>query len=325
MEKDNLSQEEQEQQEKEEKKRSPVILLLIVLIGILAGVSGYLFIELNKQKEINAKLLVEREKVKKDIDDYRLQLELLTAKYDSLILVHEGLRSELEEERTKVIRLMVEYDALKSSGAVPGSGFGNPNLRARLEDLQQRYDDNETIIKELRAKNQELTAENFKNSRKVEELTVENVRLAEDNTKLSKIADVAKRLKTYEIYADAVRLTNSGRRERSTDRIRRADRIRVCFTVLENTIADKGEKTIYLVIKTPNGNTLTEGDRSRITLLSGEEIAYSVKKDIFYDNKHMQLCMNWDVKDKDQLSPGTYKIELFAEGVLIGKESFDLR
>lgn len=322
MERDNLPQEEQE---KEERKGSPIILILIILIGILGGISGYLFIQLNKQKEINAKLLVEADKVKQDIDDYRLQLELLTAKYDSLIIVHEGLRAELEEERAKVIRLMVEYDALKSSGSVPGTGFGNPNLRARLEELQQRYDDSEAIIKELRAKNQELTAENFKNSRKVEELTVENVKLAEDNTKLNKIADVAKRLKTYEIYADAVRLTNGGKRERTTDRVKRADRMRVCFTVLENIIADKGEKSIYLVIKTPGGNTLTEGDRSRITLLNGEEIAYSVKKDIFYDNKHMQLCMNWDIKDKDQLDAGTYKVELYAEGVLIGKESFDLK
>jgi len=322
MEKENLPIEEQE---KEEKKGGILTIVLIVVIGILAGLSGYLFIQLNEQKDLNAKLIVEREKAVKDVDEYRLQLELLTAKYDSLIIIHEGLREELEQERAKVIKLMVEYDALKSSGAVGGSGMSNPNMRARLEDLQQRYDEGEAIIRDLRAKNQELTAENFKNSRKVEELSTENVKLAEDNTKLNKIADVAKRLKTYEIYADAVRLTSGGKKEKSTDRAKRADRIRVCFTVLENIIADKGEKSIYAVIKTPSGNTLTDGDRSRITLSNGEEIAYSVKKDIFYDNKHMQLCLNWDLKDKDQVDVGTYKVELYAEGVQIGKETFDLR
>jgi hypothetical protein len=33
--------------------------------------------------------------------------------------------------------------------------------------------------------------------------------------------------------------------------------------------------------------------------------------------------MNRDLKDKAE--PGTYKVELYAEGVQIGKESFDLK
>lgn len=311
-----------EEQENNEKKGGALVIILFIVIGILAGISGYLAFQLNDQKELNSKLISEREKAVKDVDEYRIQLELLAAKYDSLILFHEGIRQELEEERAKVYKLMAEYDALKSSGAV-GSGLGNPNMRARLEDLQQRYDESESIIQQLKAKNQELTAENFKNSRKLEEVTTENVKLAEDNTKLNKIAEVAKRLKTYEIYADAVRLTSGGKKEKQTDKAKKADRIRVCFTVLENIIADKGEKSLYAVIKTPGGNTLAEGDRSKITLMSGDEIAYSVKKDIFYDNKNMQICMNWDLKDK--IEAGTYKVELYAEGVLIGKESFDLK
>lgn len=311
-----------EEQENNEKKGGALVIILFIVIGILAGISGYLAFQLNDQKELNSKLISEREKAVKDVDEYRIQLELLAAKYDSLILIHEGIRQELEEERAKVYKLMAEYDALKSSGAV-GSGLGNPNMRARLEDLQQRYDESESIIQQLKAKNQELTAENFKNSRKLEEVTTENVKLAEDNTKLNKIAEVAKRLKTYEIYADAVRLSSGGKKEKQTDKAKKADRIRVCFTVLENIIADKGEKSLYAVIKTPGGNTLVEGDRSKITLMSGDEIAYSVKKDIFYDNKNMQICMNWDLKDK--IEAGTYKVELYAEGVLIGKESFDLK
>ena len=312
-----------EEQEKSEKKGGTIVIVLIIIIGILAGVTGYLAYQLNEQKDLSSQLLSEREKAAKDIDEYRLQLELLTTKYDSLINIHEGLRLELEEERAKVIKLMSEYQALKSSGAVGFGGFGNQNMRSRLEELQQRYDESESIIQQLKAKNQELTAENFNNQRKLEEISSENTKLAEDNTKLNKIAEVAKRLKTYEIYADAVRLTSGGKKEKQTDKAKKADRIRVCFTVLENIIAEKGEKSLYVVIKTPGGTTYADGDRSKITLLSGDEIAYSVKKDIFYDNKNMQLCMNWELKDKAE--PGTYKVELYAEGVQIGKESFDLK
>lgn len=311
----------EETAEKENKGRG-LIILLFVLVALFAALSGYLFIQLNAIKKESEALKAQTEQAGKDIDEYRAQLQELTAKYDSLMQAHEGLKAELGAERDKVVALMRDYERLKANGGTTDSPAGK-GLKARMAELQQAYDENEAIIADLKAKNQELTNENFKAAKQLEELNAQNSKLTQENSKLSKTVDIAKRLKTYEVYADAVRV--SGTKEKPVTKASKADRLRVCFTVLDNQIADKQEKAIYAVIKDPNKKTFTTGDRSKITLLNGDEIPYSVKKDIFYDNKVMQLCLNWEVMKEEKLQPGKYTVQIYSDGVQIGETEFDLK
>ena len=320
---ENSSPQGEQHEEKEEGKNRVAVIILIVLVALLAALSGYLFFQVSDLKKEAEALRNEKVKVEADTDDYRAQLQLLTAKYDSLIQVHEGLRAELEIERGKVVQLLSEYEALKRSGGAVSTGKGG-SMRQRLEELQQQYDDNEAVILELKSKNQELTTENFKAQKLVEETKAQNDKLSTENNKLNKTVEIAKRLKTYELYADAVRV--SGTKEKQTDKAKKADRIRVCFTVLDNQLADKQEKLLYAVIKDPDRKTFTEGDKSKITLLNGEEIPYSVKKEVFYDNKVMQLCLNLDINQQsEELKAGTYQVEIYSEGVQIGATDFTLK
>lgn len=312
-----------ENQEKENKGRG-LILILFVLIALLTAVSGYLFFELSTLKKEKAELETQKVAAEKDTDEYRNQLRDLTAKYDSLMQAHEGLRSELETERAKVVKLLADYEALKKSGGTLASP-GGASLRTRLEELQASYDESEGVILELKAKNQELTNENFRATKQLEETTLQNGKLASENSKLNKTVEVAKRLKTYEVYADAVKVSGGGKKEKATEKASKANRLRVCFTVLDNQLADKQEKSIYVVIKDADNKTFTIGDKSKITLLNGDEIPFSIKKEIFYDNKVMQLCLNWEVSQTEALKPGEYSVEIYAEGVQIGQTEFELK
>ena len=93
---------------KEEKnKNRGLVFLLIGIIAALSGLSGYLYTQMNALKAEAGKLKVQQEQANKDIDEYRLQLQELTAKYDSLMQAHEGLRSELSQEREKIGRAHV--------------------------------------------------------------------------------------------------------------------------------------------------------------------------------------------------------------------------
>jgi hypothetical protein len=312
-----------ESKEKENKGRG-LIIILFVLVALFALLAGYLFFQLGDIKKQNELLQTQKDEAAKDTDGYRDQLQLLTAKYDSLMLAHEGLRAELSTEREKVIVLMRDYQTLKANGGTVNGPEG-ATLRQRMEELQQTYDDSESIIEELKAKNQELTSENFKANKKLDETTIQNDKLTQENSKLNKTVEVAKRLKTYEVYADAVRVSGGGTKEKQTGKASKADRLRVCFTLLDNQIADKQEKILYAVVKDPDRKTFTVGDQSKITLLNGNEIPYSVKKEIFYDNKLMQLCLNWEVKQTERLKPGKYQVEIYCEGVQIGVSDFDLK
>jgi predicted nuclease with TOPRIM domain len=315
----------EKQEEKGGKKRG-LFIFIAIIAALLAVLSGYLYNQVNTLKKEAELLKTQKEDAVKETDEYRIQLQMLTAKYDSLMQAHEGLRSELEIERQKVIKLMGDYEALKrSGGTVAGPGNAATSMRKRLEELQQTYDESEAIILELKAKNQELTNENFRSKKQLDESTEQNSKLTTENSKLNKTVEIAKRLKTYEVYADAVKVSGGGSKEKQTEKAKKADRIRVCFTVLDNQLADKQEKLIYAVIQGPDKKVFVEGDKSKITLLNGEEVSYSIKKEIFYDNKVMQLCMNWEVKQPNILVAGKYNVEIYCEGVKIGTSDFTLK
>jgi uncharacterized coiled-coil DUF342 family protein len=313
-----------EQPEEKENKKGGLLIILIVITALLAVLSGYLFYQVGKLEKETEALKTQKVEAEKDTDEYRAQLQMLTAKYDSLMQAHEGLRAELEVERQKVVTLMADYEALKKSGGSLNSP-GGVSMRQRLEELQQTYDESEAVILELKAKNQELTNENFRSKKQLEETAEQNSKLTTENSKLNKTVEIAKRLKTYEVYADAVRVSGGGTKEKQTDKAKKADRIRVCFTVLDNQLADKQEKLLYAVIKGPDKKVFVEGDKSKITLLNGEEVPYSVKKEVFYDNKVMQLCLNWEVKQTDALLVGQYQVEIYCDGVQIGATDFTLK
>ena len=314
-----------EQQEEKGGKKRGLFILISIIAALLAVLSGYLYNQVNALKKEADLLKTQKVESVTETDEYRMQLQMLTAKYDSLMQAHEGLRSELEIERQKVVKLMGDYEALKSSGVnVSGSGAASSSLRKRLEELQQAYDESEAVILELKAKNQELTNENFRSKKQLDETTEQNSKLTSENSKLNKTVEIAKRLKTYEVYADAVRVSGGGTKEKQTDKAKKADRIRVCFTILDNQLADKQEKIVYAIIQGPDKKVFVEGDKSKITLLNGDEIAYSVRKEIFYDNKVMQLCMNWEVKQTNALIAGKYNVEIYCEGVKIGQSDFTL-
>lgn len=313
----------EENEKREQKNNKGVIIVLIVIIALLGLLSGYLFFQVNDLKKEADALKNEKVQAETDTDDYRAQIQLLTAKYDSLIQVHEGLKSELEIERGKVVQLMSDYQQLKRSGGnVGGSGS---TMRQRLEELQQQFDESQEAILALKSQNQELTNENFRAQKLVEETKAQNDKLNQENSRLNKTVEIAKRLKTYELYADAVKVSGGGSKEKQTDKAKKADRIRVCFTILDNQLADKQEKLLYASIKDPDGKIFTEGDKSKLTLLNDTEIQYSVKKEIFYDNKTMQLCLNWDVKQDEELKSGDYSVEIYSDGVQIGATEFTLK
>lgn len=311
------------EQEEKGRKGSGLVVVLFIVIALLAALSGYLFYQLNDLKSAAEKWETEKAESERIVEDFGNQLHDLTAKYDSLMKAHEGLQAELEVERAKVLRLLADYEILKRSGGDPLKGPGGQGLRQRMEELQDAYDETTSIIDELKAKNQELTDENFRASRKLEETTAQNEKLSQENSRLTKTVEIAKRLKAYEVYADAVRV--SGTKEKQTGKAGKADRIRVCFTILDNQLADKQEKNIYASIKDPNGKILTDGDKSRITLMNGTETEYSIRKNIFYDNKVMDVCLNWDVKTSEKLVAGDYSVNLYCDGVVIGSADFTLK
>ena len=70
----------------------------------------------------------------------------------------------------------------------------------------------------------------------------------------------------------------------------------------------------------PSQEVLTKSMSNTFTY-ENREIGYSMKKYIEYTGEEQAVTMYWDIEEF--LQPGTYRLFLFADGVMIGSNSFE--
>ena len=108
---------------------------------------------------------------------------------------------------------------------------------------------------------------------------------------------------------------------------KRTNKLESCFTVLENKIAKRGEKVVYMRVIEPGGKVLgnrAEGSSSFKKADSSEELLFTVSKPIDYTGDKQDVCVNWEEQDRVFVS-GTYVIEIYIDGNLSASSSIVLR
>lgn len=186
-----------------------------------------------------------------------------------------------------------------------------------------------------------LVDENKKLVEEKEKTTVQVIQLKDEvvdlSTKLSKEKVISSKKDELISYASKLPLSNfllkgfkvreSGK-EIETDKASRIDRIKVYFDVNESMISESGDKTIYMVIKKPSGETVTFSNKpTNVFLYNKKKILASDKLTFKYDKEKMQtLEFVWDSED---FGRGDYIMEVYEQGkkdiVQIGKVTKSLR
>lgn len=173
-----------------------------------------------------------------------------------------------------------------------------------------------TVNKELRAEKEVVQGELKSERNKTESLTKEKENLTNKVTIASYLKTVG--LKTYGVR---VKGDNTGK---ENDKAKRIDKIRTEFTVLKNEITPPGDKWIYVRILTPDGKVLSEKtDDSNKFDFNGVKGLYTSKKQINYQNQEIQVTIDW--KKIEEFPIGEYNVEVYADGVDIGKTKFTLK
>ena len=165
--------------------------------------------------------------------------------------------------------------------------------------------------------NQELLAEN-KQLRNTElRLSSEKEQLEKDKTQLEEIKDLATTLQASQI--DLVLLN---KRDKNTDRIRTAVKVRVDFVLRANKVRPAGEKSIYLRIIRPDQVVLGSPELEMIEVNS-EQIPVSASRVVNYENEDLPVSIFWN--NDGEIVPGEHRVELYAGGKIIGQSSFVLK
>ena len=188
-------------------------------------------------------------------------------------------------------------------------------METRLKEYEQQ-------IEELKKQNKDLIEENFHIKTILDSATIENKELNSENKELSETVSKGSALVTYDINIDGI-VTRSTGKEIPTKKAKKAQKIRACFTIGENAIASAGNKTVYMRIADPAENILYVNESDEYSFeYQGKKLQYTAKEQITYNNKAVDLCIYW-AKTKDFV-PGTYVVDLFSDGNLIGTSQLTL-
>jgi hypothetical protein len=174
-------------------------------------------------------------------------------------------------------------------------------------------------IDSLNTLNQQLIAENTEVKNKLTEVESSAKKLKEEKESLSGKVSKAEILSAKNISAVGL-----NQRSKERDRIGQIEKIRVCFTIRENPIAEAGNRIIHLRITRPDESIITKSETQVFTTPEDESMIYSEKRMIQYDNKDIEACIYYDIVE-GELIEGAYQIELFSEGNLIGETSLSLQ
>lgn len=291
---------------KEVNKLTLLIVAIIVLVLILAGSGYYIYHQKQQMNDLVETFDLEKESLEDEFNELSLQYEgyKFSVGNDSLIAL-------LSTEQAKVQRLLEELRTVKATNAKEIS-----RLKKELETLRKVMRNYVIQIDSLNRENEQLKVENKKAVEKYNRVSSQAATLKKEKERLTERVTLASRLDATNISVTPV---NS--RGKLAKRIKRMQQFVVNFTIAKNITAPVGEKDIYVRIMKPDDDILVK-NRTDLFLFEGKEINYSMKKMIEYEGEEIPVTLYWNIEEF--LSPGTYRVEIFADGNLIGKKSFNL-
>lgn len=193
---------------------------------------------------------------------------------------------------------------------------------SRLQVVSQSY------VRQMDSLYQENTALTEENLQMREEIQIErkrNQNLVQEKDELTGKVEEASILGSYNIDANGVRV-RGGNNESITNKVRRTDRIKVCFTLSENSIVGAGKKSIYIRVAQPDKQILSKGRTDQYTFEhKGEMLQYTMKKDVNYENEAIDICLSWNRRQSVELQPGLYHVDIFDGDFNIGHTTFELK
>jgi hypothetical protein len=118
-------------------------------------------------------------------------------------------------------------------------------------------------------------------------------------------------------------MKRGGKKQSPTSKAKRADVIRVTYTLGENKLAKSGAKDIFVRIMTPDGKEMAKNYDDNYRFRFNDSYGYFAgKTTIDYANKEIgvvSLC-----EGSSPFIPGKYTIEITCDGVVVGQGSFTL-
>ncbi len=254
-------------------------------------------------------------------------LQIIQTDLNKLAEENEAHIQEIEYSRKRIALLIDSISMLEVDYQILGRyrrelaeiRIENKYLHQLSDSIQQQ---NILLAKEVDStKLRYIELERYSNALKSanENLAQFNDSLINENIALSKKIDKDPSLLVSTLSGMAYKVRANGK-VIETDRVSRAERLRVCFNIAPGTLIKPGEKEFYIQFIDPDNKIL--GNEQSI-VINNKKLVFSKKIVIDYNNKPLGICDYIIVKDL--VAEGDYRINVFYNENLLATSIFKLK
>ena len=319
----------------EEKKKSklPLIfnILLVIIVSYLAYEVSVLsqknhafkqeISEMIKENEEMNQIIINQDLVSEaDGENLKENLKLLLFSYDSLEQNNSVAIDSINTQREKINNLMQEVDKLDKKSKRDWRKIYK--LKKEAETLRNIMKGYIHTIDSLNTLNINLSNDLTEKTQKLSNVSKQNKKIIKQNEALQKQVAIGAVLQINNVLSSGIRIRSSGAQSETT-RASKTNMIKTCFSIIENKLAQAGDKEIYIRILDSEGTLLNAPTPLTIINQQKKELKMSSKRTINYQNQDTDLCIFYEIENS--IPAGNYSVEVYAEGFLIGETSIALR
>ena len=278
-------------------------LIIIMLSAVLIIIVIVFFVQRSENRKMLSALNFEKESI-------QTELNSMMVNYDSIHTTNENLQMELEGAQTKVKDLLLEVGQIKKVSYDQIAQY-----RQEVTTLRGIMKNYIIQVDSLNRRNEILMAENVQVKEQVAESRSKNQQLEKDKEKLQEKIKVAQQLEATELVAMGI-----NRRGKEAESARRAEQIRVSFTLSKNVTAPRGNKMIYVRIQKPN-QVLFQQSPKDLFQFEDLKIPFSASREVNYEGNLLPVNIFWD-NNGEEFMEGEYTVDVFTDGNNIGTTKF---
>ena len=285
-----------------------LIPLIVVLLALLGGVV-WLFVSLEQQKQMNQDMqelaALDKQEMENEYERFALQYSEMKTQINN-----DSIIAQLTQEQMKTQQLLEELKQVKASDAREIARLKKElaTVRAVLRDYVMQIDSLNRLNESLKQENTTVKAE-------LEQRNAQVAGLSHEKASLSEKVAIAAQLDATNIHLQPV-----DKRGKDAKKLKDCKQMKVSFTINKNVTASNGNRTVYVRIQNPGGNTLAGGGSFGY---ENRTLECSARKTIEYTGEETPVTVYWNVTQ--MLEAGDYRVSIFADGNMIGTRTFSFK
>ena len=285
-------------------KKVFITLLLLLLLAAIGGIA-YLAWNLKQQRQVNQDMQelaqLDKQEMENEYERFALQYSEMKTQINN-----DSIIAQLTQEQMRTQELLEELKKTKAEDAREITRLKKElaTVRAVLRDYVMQIDS-------LNRQNERLQAENTRVKAELSNRETQIAGLSSEKASLSEKVAIAAQLD-----ATNIQMQLQNKRGKAAKKIKDCKTIQLSFLITRNVTAANGNRTVYVRIQNPGGNTLSGGGSFSY---ENRTLEYTMKKVVEYTGEETAVTTFWPVSQ--MLEGGQYRVSIFVDGNMIGSRT----